>query len=367
MNDKIKYIFIIFIIVFFIINIFNFATIYRYNTLVNGSYFKSFLSDIIDVNNTRRISIEVDINPVSSHRNAGPIAFIKGINEFLPYSNKYCEFIPSKNISIESTKNEVDYFYMSLPRLNEKQLDEWINTNNSNRLLLGPNFVPSNWFKFPQQNYWKEKNFPKYLEKVKAMVVHSDRVRNHLAEKSNSTSLLHKFINMRACTNLKPNNKIKSFKERPIDILYYEKYADLDHSKQGEELYGLLNKTDKNIVKMNYGGYDKKKMIEWANDSKFIIYFSFFDTGAIGLKEIQNHGVYAFTIQADLVNDNSTIFYIPELAEEDGIKTAFKKIMEKIEMITKENPDTELVVKKNYDSNNCQMALDDLCKGIVNS
>ena len=36
-------------------------------------------------------------------------------------------------------------------------------------------------------------------------------------------------------------------------------------------------------------------MVELANNSKFIVYFSFFDTGAIDLKEIQNHGVFTFS------------------------------------------------------------------------
>ena len=48
-------------------------------------------------------------------------------------------------------------------------------------------------------------------------------------------------------------------------------------------------------------------MKELANNSKFIIYFSFFDTGAIGLKEIQNYGVIAFSLQKEFIIDNETI------------------------------------------------------------
>lgn len=118
-----------------------------------------------------------------------------------------------------------------------------------------------------------------------------------------------KFIIIRPCTNLKPT-KIKSFKERKIDILFFEKYADLNRRKQGKILLNLFKNTSKTIMPIKYGSYNKKDIQKIANDSKFIIYFSFFDTGAIGLKEIQNYGVISFTHQKEFVIDSeSTIFF----------------------------------------------------------
>ena len=115
---------------------------------------------------------------------------------------------------------------------------------------------------------------------------------------------------------------------------------------------------------MRYGSYNKINLKNMANNSKFIIYFSFFDTGAIGLKEIQNYGVFAFTHQKDLVIDNETSFLIYELADKYDMKPAFNKIMEKIENISSKNPNSQLIAKINQNINDCRNALNDLCKNI---
>ena len=83
-------------------------------------------------------------------------------------------------------------------------------------------------------------------------------------------------------------------------------------------------------------------MIEYAQNSKYIIYFSFYDTGAIGLKEIQNYGVFTFTHQKEFVVDEFIDCYIFELTNEDSINAAYDKIMEKIEKISEEKPDTRI-------------------------
>jgi len=170
---------------------------------------------------------------------------------------------------------------------------------------------------------------------------------------------------MRACTNIKPI-KVKSFKERKIDILFFEKYMDANHRKQGEELLHLLSKSCKKIVNIKYGKYNRKIMEEYANDSKFIIYFSFYDTGAIGLKEIQNYGVFAFSHQKDLIINKETSFYIPELSSQDNIILASKKIINIIETISEKNPSSELIAKKNQMINKCENSLKDLCKRLIN-
>ena len=98
-----------------------------------------------------------------------------------------------------------------------------------------------------------------------------------------------------------------------------------------------------------------------ANNTKFIIYFSFFDTGAIGLKEIQNYGVFTFCHQSDLIIHKNTGFYVPELANEKDMVKAYKIIMKKIEIITNLQPDTKYIAKINQEINKCQNALNDLC------
>jgi len=177
---------------------------------------------------------------------------------------------------------------------------------------------------------------------------------------------LKKYKIIRPCTYMKPK-KVKSFSNRKIDILFFVKFADVNRSKQGEELLSLLKKTSKKIVKIEYGYYTKRIIKKIANDSKFIIYFSFFDTGAIGLKEIQNYGVFAFTHQKDLVIDKETSFYIPELSTIDNITLASEKIINIIDIVSKKNPNSELIAKKNQMINNCQNSLKDLCKSLLHS
>ena len=109
-------------------------------------------------------------------------------------------------------------------------------------------------------------------------------------------------------------------------------------------------------------------MIKFELNLKFLfeydIYFSFYDTGAIGLKEIQNYGVICFTHQKEFAIDNETSFFISELANIDNINIAFNKIMDIIEKISKSNINTELIAKKNQIINKCENSLIDLCKSL---
>ena len=103
-------------------------------------------------------------------------------------------------------------------------------------------------------------------------------------------------------------------------------------------------------------------MMNYANISKFIIYFSFFDCGAIALKEIQNFGVISFSHQKDLVNNINYGFYIPELAYINNMKPAYDKIIKIIQEFNKNNPNMNEMSIKNQKINQCKNALDQLCK-----
>ena len=246
----------------------------------------------------------------------------------------------------------------------ENVYNKWINIKEANKLILGPNFVPTSWNSFPIKTIWKERKFSDILKQVKGIAVHSERVRNHLMSRTNTMNLIKKFKFIRPCTNIKPKN-INSFDKRKIDILFFEKYRDSDHSKQGTQLINLIYNTSKKIERLKYGYYKKQKMEYLANNSKFIIYFSFFDTGAIGLKEIQNYGVFAFSHQRDLIIHPETSFYVPELANEDDMNKAYRIIMKKIETLTNLHPNTQSIAKINQEINNCQNALNDLCQNIL--
>ena len=176
--------------------------------------------------------------------------------------------------------------------------------------------------------------------------------------------MINKYKVVRACTNLRPKN-IKPFNDRSIDILFFEKFKRFNREKQAFQLINIFrNRTKYNIVTIIYGKYKTKDMEFLANNSKFIIYFSFYDTGAIGLKEIQNYGVYAFTHQKEFVIDRETSFYIPELKFKDEMYSAFKKITKIINRVSLSKPNSKLIALKNQEINNCKNALKDLCDSL---
>lgn len=232
------------------------------------------------------------------------------------------------------------------------------------KLIFGPLFVPGNWLHFPLKQNWNERRFVEIANSIRGMAFHSDRNLEHISKRSNTTHLIDKkFFIARPCTNLKPKF-VKTFNERTIDILFFQKYADLNYKNEGKKLLKLFNDTSKKVEEMKYGKYERENMKKIANDTKFIVYFSFYDTGAIGLKEIQNHGVYAFTLQKDLAYDIETSYYVREMANLE-IEKAFNIIMDKIEKITKSKPDSQYFAKKNQEHNKCENVFEDMCKGLM--
>lgn len=106
--------------------------------------------------------------------------------------------------------------------------------------------MPNSWENFPNGDIYQEKRFLEILNDIIAF--HSQRVVNHLINRTNinNSNLFKKFKIILPCTNIKPKN-INSFTNRKIDILFFEKYQDLDHSQQGTQLLNLLNNTSKKI------------------------------------------------------------------------------------------------------------------------
>lgn len=182
--------------------------------------------------------IEVDISGGFIGQ-SGPAMYVKGINDILPYNNGKCLFIPSKNINPINGKNTTDFFFIPFPQLTENIYYKWKHIRKANNLLLGPIFVPIFWNNFPNKKYWMERKFRQILKSVKGILVHSNRVRDYLAQKSFAEKMIKKFKIIRPCTNLKPHI-IKPFNNRTIDLIFYEKYADLNRSIQGDHLLKLI-------------------------------------------------------------------------------------------------------------------------------
>lgn len=328
------------------------------SSLINYFFSTPFIQNL----KIKRFLIEIDIYTDNGGR--GPDKFIEGLNEILPYYTNNCSFFPSLYINLINESNISDFFYFPFPRFDEKIYNDCIKINKVNKLILGPIFVPNMWNNFPDKDIWKEKRFQEIIKEVKGIGVHSNRVKEYLSHKSNTTNLLKKYIIIRPCTNLIPKY-IKPFKNRKFDILFFEKYQDLDRRKQGNELLKLFQNYSKKIIRIEYGFYTKKLIQKLANNCKFIIYFSFFDTGAIGLKEIQNFGVFSFSHQKELIIHKDTGFYVPELSNEFNISLAYNIIINKINNLKKMEINSKLIAKINQKINNCKNALDDLCKGLL--
>ena len=210
------------------------------------------------------ILIEIDTSKLK--RSRGPGAFLKGIYEALPFYSNNCLFISS---SIINFIFKPDYYYFPIFTINENDFNKLIQNKIIHKYILGPNFVPQNWFLFPNREFWVERRFSEILNVTKAIAVHSKRISKYLIERSNTTNNIRKFKIVKACTNLNPK-KINSFKKRKIDILFFEKYADLNRRKQGRILLNLFKNTSKRIESIKYGGYNKNFLKQLANNSKFI-------------------------------------------------------------------------------------------------
>lgn len=148
--------------------------------------------------------------------------------------------------------------------------------------------------------------------------------------------------------------------ERIYDILFFEKYPDKAMGREGSELYSWLIKFGFRVARLSYGGYTHDEMKEYAANAKTVIYFSFYDTGAIGLKEIQNYGVFTFAHQIDQVEDPEIGCLVSEL---DGalMRIAARRIKRKMKELEKNQPDTRKIAKIARRLNSCDRALHQLC------
>ena len=95
-------------------------------------------------------------------------------------------------------------------------------------------------------------------------------------------------------------------------------------------------------------------MTELAYNSKYIIYFSFYDTGAIGLKEIQNYGVFAFSHQKDLVINN-----IECGTHDEKLKLYFNKDENK--------QNNSVKIQKKFEDYKLQQRYEELIKAVNNN
>ena len=115
----------------------------------------------------KKILIEVDISK-AKFQGRGPVELQKGISKVLPYESKYCKFIPFDGINITNLPSNIDFFYISYPSITEQSYMKCLHENKLKKIILGPVFVPANWFRFPNLKLWKERRFREILISLKA-------------------------------------------------------------------------------------------------------------------------------------------------------------------------------------------------------
>lgn len=170
------------------------------------------------------------------------------------------------------------------------------------KILYGPIVTPIKWFHIPKNNTY-EKYWCLVMKRIYAFVTHTYRVKNHIIKNTKCYSYKYKYIVFKPCIEIQSKKLyIKKYSERDIDFLVYIKYADINRMYDEKILINFLKKRYKiNIVK--YGNYTKTTLLYLVNKTKFVIYFSFYDTGAMSLIEMRVMGVWPISHQEEFIEE----------------------------------------------------------------
>lgn len=283
-----------------------------------------------------------------SNRKNGPGNFAYYINESLYDWNKseyskYCNITLLNYISLIninrflSHANSYIWFQSAIYLFSEEI--------NYKKVLYGPNLSPINYFKFPLNNTHEIK-WIEIINKIRYYVVHHRRISYHLMNRTKSYYQINKYLTFPCCIKYKKNLTILKWEERKYDFLVYIKYNDLDHRKDGNKLINSLNSSYK-VVTFYYGSFKKEELVEAAGDSKIVIYFSFYDTGAIALLEMQRMGVFTVTLQKEFITKKNGM-YIPEL--QNDVENAIRKIKDVIKI----KFDSKFIAEYNRKKSDCK-------------
>lgn len=224
------------------------------------------------------------------------------------------------------------------------------------KILYGPIVTPINWFNMPRNNTY-EQYWCLVMKKIKAFITHSNRVKNHIIKSTKCYLHNDKYIILKPCIEIeykKYNTYI--FNERSIDFLVYIKYADINRKKDEIILINYLKNKYK-IKIIEYGKHTKQSLLYLASISKYVIYFSFYDTGALSLLEIKMMGVWPIAHQKEFIEDGYGS-YLKEL--DTNITSALSKLNDIY--ITKYNPH---ILSQNVVKNlNCVNSLHNIVKSL---
>jgi hypothetical protein len=229
-------------------------------------------------------------------------------------------------------------------------------------VILGPNVVPGSWATFPNPRSPIESHWSSHLDKIFAYAVHTERVKRHLIGRSRTQALGHKYVLLPQCSGWNLDWNLIPFSQRRFDILLFEKYADLNRAADGEFLSSLIVRDNLSMVRVRYGRFRRADLELHARQSRFLIYFSFYDAGPIALLEMQNFGAYSFCLQPELV-DNATGSFIPTL--ETNVTQAWLDIRARIAEVSRASPNSTEYARLNRERSSCHRSLDVFCRQVV--
>jgi hypothetical protein len=301
---------------------------------------------------------------LSSSGSGGPRAFGAAV---VQASSKYkgeCVFIATNMIlsRIREDENPRHFFWISAPPHKYFVLDRLhFRGSTFRRTMFGPNLIPRYWPSFPDQKVIVESQWPRFLSGMYGYVVHTERVGNYLMNRSMTEKLAKKYVVAPACAYENGNIRVPPFVKRSWDILLFEKYADRDMRAEGNHLYELMTRDHFSVTRMQYGKFTRHSLTFQGMQARFIVYFSFYDTGAIAFLELQNLGGYSFSFQAEFLLEQ-TGFFVPAL--EFNISEAWFKIRSQIREITLASPNCTEYAHLNRRKNSCLRTLNVLCQGV---
>lgn len=160
---------------------------------------------------------------------------------------------------------------------------------------------PKKWFLFPQNNTYEVK-WSYYINNLFGYVVQSKTVKEYLLNRSNKINDVEKkYIVSNGCLLLNYYHSVAEWNDRKIDILIYSKFADLNKEKELQQLLSIL-KMNYTIINIHYGNHTKSSLVHFANKSKILIYYSFYDCWPSSLMEMQNMGIFPVVQQYEFID-----------------------------------------------------------------
>lgn len=266
------------------------------------------ITNIKTICNSKKLNILFIFPIIGKH---GPATLAKSYREVIKsfsknkYMLKYYNFNIKSHVSLEYYINYANKTYNIIwfmfsdyfsELVNNKYLQVYKNT------VYGPMVSPRKWFLFPQNGTY-EVHWSSCVSKLLAYVVQSKRVKNHLIKHSTKiNNIENKYIVSHGCINPYYSYSVLTWHERSIDILIYVKFADINKEKELQYLIKNLIISNFTVKIIRYGNHTRESLYYYSNNSKILIYFSYYDCWPSSLMEMQNQGIYPIVHQCEFID-----------------------------------------------------------------